>query len=51
VLSDGDEAFRVSGSLRALTLDDVVNLEDLWFTGYLDPGFGQDGHQLHTVGL
>ena len=34
-----------------LALDDVVNLEDLWFAGKLDSGVGQYGHQPLTERL
>src|SRR6476620_5714042 len=34
-----------------LPLDDVVDPDDLGFTGELDPGIGQDRHQSLAVGL
>jgi hypothetical protein len=31
---------------RRLAFDEVVNLEDLWLAGQLDPDVGKYGHQL-----
>ena len=41
----------VAHARLALLLDEVLNLEELWFGRELDPHVAEDGHQLLTVSL